>query len=145
MPKGPAPSDSNNSKCGRLDPIRVHGQPQGRVLVFQAHALDRLDLSTIFGSCLDNISRVSTDEERYTNFGVEYQSISTPALISGALSTWPAMERWSLESFAADFGHQKIICDHRFGIRMRFDDFREYMALQADSGWQASFWAAVTW
>ena len=70
-------------------------------------------------------------DEKYKNFGQEYQSRSLPALINGAMHRWPAMGRWSLENFAADFGHQKIICDHRFGIRMRFNDFRDYMAEQA--------------
>ena len=86
---------------------------------------------------MDNIERVNVHDEKYTDFGQRYQKGSIPVLISGAMSRWPAMEYWKLETFAADFGHQKIICDHRFGIRMRFDDFRNYMEHQARK-WSAN-------
>ena len=86
---------------------------------------------------MDNIERVNVHDEKYTDFGQRYQKGSIPVLISGAMSRWPAIEHWKLETFAEDFGHQKIICDHRFGIRMRFDDFRNYMEHQARK-WSAN-------
>ncbi|CAE7209977.1 jmjd6-b, partial [Symbiodinium pilosum] len=109
-----------------------HRRPTWREQDWQAHAFARLNLTSIFVCCMDNIERVNVHDEKYTDFGQRYQKGSIPVLISGAMSRWPAMEYWKLETFAADFGHQKIICDHRFGIRMRFDDFRNYMEHQED-------------
>ena len=102
------------------------------VVARQVHSFARLDLGAIYGRCMDNIARVDVQDEKYKDFGREYQSRSVPALINGAMHRWPAMGRWRMENFSADFGHQKIICDHRFGIRMRFNDFRDYMAEQAE-------------
>ncbi|CAK9083680.1 Bifunctional arginine demethylase and lysyl-hydroxylase JMJD6 (Histone arginine demethylase JMJD6) (JmjC domain-containing protein 6) (Jumonji domain-containing protein 6) (Lysyl-hydroxylase JMJD6) (Peptide-lysine 5-dioxygenase JMJD6) (Phosphatidylserine receptor) (Protein PTDSR), partial [Durusdinium trenchii] len=43
-----------------------------------------------------------------------------------------AMKSWSMERFTEDFGHQKMICDWCFGLRLRLNDFAEYAATQAD-------------
>ncbi|CAE7839945.1 jmjd6-b [Symbiodinium sp. CCMP2592] len=115
-----------------LAALRAQRRPNWKEADWQVHAFARLDLGAIYGRCMNNIARVDVHDEKYKNFGREYQSRSVPAVINGAMHRWPAMSRWSMENFAADFGHQKIICDHRFGIRMRFNDFRDYMAEQED-------------
>ncbi|CAL1140067.1 unnamed protein product, partial [Cladocopium goreaui] len=79
-----------------------------------------LDLSKIFQSVRGNISRTGN------------ASPSTPAVLCGAMADWPAMKLWTLPAFAEDFGHQKIICDHRFGIRLRMNDFIDYLKKQED-------------
>ncbi|CAE7335473.1 jmjd6-b [Symbiodinium sp. CCMP2456] len=115
-----------------LEQVRAQRRPNWKEADWKVHSFARLNLGAIYGRCMDNIARVDVQDEKYKNFGREYQSRSVPALINGAMNRWPAMGRWSMENFAADFGHQKIICDHRFGIRMRFNDFRDYMAEQED-------------
>ncbi|CAE6966279.1 jmjd6-b, partial [Symbiodinium sp. KB8] len=115
-----------------LEQVRAQRRPNWKEADWKVHSFARLDLGAIYGRCMDNIARVDVQDEKYKDFGREYQSRSVPALINGAMHRWPAMGRWRMENFSADFGHQKIICDHRFGIRMRFNDFRDYMAEQED-------------
>eukprot|EP00439_Symbiodinium_sp_Y106_P072871 s497_g13.t1 len=129
----PGPKEAWAARRRRLfERLRAERRPNWKEADWKVHAFARLDLGAIYGRCMNNIARVDVQDEKYKNFGQEYQSRSLPALINGAMHRWPAMGRWSLENFAADFGHQKIICDHRFGIRMRFNDFRDYMAEQED-------------
>ncbi|CAK0850010.1 unnamed protein product, partial [Prorocentrum cordatum] len=61
-----------------------------------------------------------------------FQATSTPALLRGAASDWPAMSRWSVAGFADAFGHQKMVCDHRCGLEMRMADFWHYTEHQTD-------------
>ena len=99
---------------------------------WEKRGLAAMNIAELFDSCRSNISRVEASETDYLDFGRKFQQASTPALLLGAMRAWPASQ-WTLEAFAAEFGHQKMICDnHRFGVTLRMRDFVNYMKKQKD-------------
>ncbi|CAK8993208.1 unnamed protein product [Durusdinium trenchii] len=112
----------------QIDRAKRLRRPEWSAEKWRSNNLAAMDLTQIFGRGKGNITRVTGSAD----FGALYQGTSTPVVLVGAMHGWAAMKSWSMERFTEDFGHQKMICDWCFGLRLRLNDFAEYAATQAD-------------
>eukprot|EP00434_Breviolum_minutum_P030766 symbB.v1.2.027209.t2/scaffold2775.1/size70737/1 len=117
----------------KMQTAKTRRRPSWTTERWKSEKLAEMDLSTAFGICKNNIAHVDVQTFLAKDFGRIYQlTPGLPCVLKNAMEHWSAMKLWTLSSFSADFGHQKVICDHRFGIHLRMNDFIKYLKSQDD-------------
>ncbi|KAF3781067.1 F-box protein [Nymphaea thermarum] len=89
-------------------------------------------------TALDGFSMDIGKVERKTNltleeFSVEYDG-KKPVLLTGLSQNWPAINKWTVEQLAEDYGDAAFRISQRNAkkIRMKFKDYASYMKAQHD-------------
>lgn len=114
----------------------LHARSRRRPLWTEAdwrvHRFATFPLAELLKDCRGNIKRVEAAAMSVEEFGEMFQRPRLPALLCGIMDSWRAMREWTASFFSAAFGFQKMVLDHRFGLRMRMKDFQHYMEKQED-------------